>query len=391
MSKVVKRTMRYEQLDSIRGLACLMVLVGHTFKMNWVDLPDWYSDTPLYLTYASHEAVILFFVLSGFVLTLPFMRKDHYNVSKKEYIQFIIKRTKRIGKPFFVATTVLFLLLVINFTFFQERSYYSQVTESKWHEVPSVSDILYNFQLILDFNTSEYNPVVWTLLHEFRFALVFPLFLLALKKKRYSVITIIIVMITSLSLNAFNLFEAKGNLSGYTDFIHYTLSFFAGMLLARHLNTLTAWFKSKKTYIPSIIFTIGVVLFYLSNHDIYPYLSSLLPSHMEFLAFRFSDYLLNIACLMLMIGLLFNESIKQVFLFKPLHFIGKISFSIYLYHYTILIFIYKLLHGVTPDILNIFISYVLIFIASVLSYRMVEQSRGFAYLGDKYKRLVVER
>lgn len=76
----------YRELDSLRGLAAFVVLVHHTLLC----LPDFgdffYSAgsapahglvealffyTPLVLIWQGRSAVMLFFVLSGFVLSLP--------------------------------------------------------------------------------------------------------------------------------------------------------------------------------------------------------------------------------------------------------------------------------------------------------------------------------
>jgi len=71
---------RFEQLDSLRGLAALSVVVNHFLNIlpGIFDNPNdfWFLKyTPLHLFWAGHEAVIFFFVLSGFVLSLQFFKK----------------------------------------------------------------------------------------------------------------------------------------------------------------------------------------------------------------------------------------------------------------------------------------------------------------------------
>ena len=99
---------RLEELDSLRGLAALTVVISH----HLIVLPvffnptNWHGHipvnilkyTPLHLLFAGHEAVILFFVLSGFVLSLPF----HAN-KQGPYASFVIRRICRIYLPYIVS------------------------------------------------------------------------------------------------------------------------------------------------------------------------------------------------------------------------------------------------------------------------------------------------
>ena len=59
-------THKFAALDSLRGLAALMVVFQHFWEMNHA------SDDrlrPWWFFCAGHEAVIFFFVLSGFLIT----------------------------------------------------------------------------------------------------------------------------------------------------------------------------------------------------------------------------------------------------------------------------------------------------------------------------------
>lgn len=61
---------RIESLDSIRGIAALAVLMGHTvgsfaWPLAWSKIPF------INIFFEGYPAVIMFFVLSGFVLSRP--------------------------------------------------------------------------------------------------------------------------------------------------------------------------------------------------------------------------------------------------------------------------------------------------------------------------------
>ncbi|MCC7394350.1 MAG: acyltransferase [Sphingomonadaceae bacterium] len=64
---------RFDHIDMLRGLAALLVCVGHIRGMIWVDYgalaaPDAVTKILYFLTGLGHQAVVLFFALSGFLV-----------------------------------------------------------------------------------------------------------------------------------------------------------------------------------------------------------------------------------------------------------------------------------------------------------------------------------
>lgn len=73
---------RYEHLDMLRGLAALLVLIGHVRGFVFVDLSSITANKLLYapfylLTGLGHQAVMVFFALSGFLVGGSALRKIH--------------------------------------------------------------------------------------------------------------------------------------------------------------------------------------------------------------------------------------------------------------------------------------------------------------------------
>ncbi len=98
MNKVVSASIRYEELDSARGLAALSVVFHHFLLIFPLFFIDTFNDktastvnllkySPLHVFWAGHEAVIFFYILSGFVLALPF-----YSAKKFQYFPYLVKR-----------------------------------------------------------------------------------------------------------------------------------------------------------------------------------------------------------------------------------------------------------------------------------------------------------
>ena len=101
---------RIEGLDIIRFILAFIVLVGHM----GLPFPDFNSINNIYIIYFfklfglifnGPAAVIIFFILSGFVIHFPFIN----NYNKINIQSFYLRRLIRIIIP------VLFMLILANF------------------------------------------------------------------------------------------------------------------------------------------------------------------------------------------------------------------------------------------------------------------------------------
>ncbi|MDO7882146.1 acyltransferase family protein [Salinibacterium soli] len=114
---------RFASLDGLRGVAAFVVLLhhvalvtpgitmtyqGHDIAPTW-SLIWWASFTPLKILTAGPEAVVVFFLLSGFVLALEPLRKPAY-----DWLAYYPRRIVRLYLPIIasVAFAVLLILLV---------------------------------------------------------------------------------------------------------------------------------------------------------------------------------------------------------------------------------------------------------------------------------------
>lgn len=87
-------SVRVGQLDSLRGIAAMTVVWHHWHAATEVQMVRWYM-VPFF---AGHEAVILFFVLSGYVLSLPTWTKR-----TAAYPEYLVRRVSRIYLPYLAA------------------------------------------------------------------------------------------------------------------------------------------------------------------------------------------------------------------------------------------------------------------------------------------------
>ena len=95
--------MKTHQLQGIRGLAALVVAIGHCLGL--FATPAWFAQAKNYAN--GHAAVVMFFVLSGFVLTLS-QRNKHDRPA-----DFYVKRLLRIYPAWIAACAVSLAYLVL--------------------------------------------------------------------------------------------------------------------------------------------------------------------------------------------------------------------------------------------------------------------------------------
>ncbi|MDH6257813.1 acyltransferase [Bradyrhizobium sp. BR13661] len=164
--------MRIESLDAVRGIAALTVLFHHMRLLAIETPPVWIKYTPLRVLFSGQSAVLLFFVLSGFVLHLAF-------VSRREgYWPFMIKRFWRIYPPFCVAilaSAALYHLIGAA----PMDGLTDWANHSSWQLRPTFSVVAAHLAMtdIEDLHSLD-NPM-WSLVVEMRISILFPLIALA--------------------------------------------------------------------------------------------------------------------------------------------------------------------------------------------------------------------
>lgn len=303
-------THKFAALDSLRGIAALMVVFQHFWEMNHAS--D-YRLRPWWFFCAGHEAVIFFFVLSGFVLS-----NQLRNFKFTNYGQFILKRFFRIYPAYYVAILISAILLIFIKSYFPSALsgygltswfyVWSQTTFDKTMILGSLS-ILYHEGNSLD-------VVIWSLFYEVWLSLVFPFILLVFWRLNFVVNLVATLVLVGLSYY----FWAHGDLLGssWQSLIYYSWYFLLGLLLFRCHEQLK--------FLANPWWLIFGILLYFSNFVFFGKISSRLL-HEVIIALGSSLILLN--------GL-YNKGFKGALSWLPCRFYGKISYSLYLFHLPIL-------------------------------------------------------
>lgn len=340
--------MRLQELDSIRGLAAISVVIGHILLI--VPFASTYIEaSPLRIFWAGGEAVILFFILSGLVLSLPL-----YNIKGKFlYKEYLIKRFFRIYTPY------IFWLV---FSFYMSSIFLGvnipelgEWFNGKWGLEFDWSLLLQHLFLIGNFPTTEVNPVVWSLVHEIRISIIFPLLVLIIKRIKS---TYVIVLAVSCSIVGFlgdsmHLNEGLGYKNSYFDTLHYTSMFIMGALLAKKLKQVKETWAGLSTRLRIVLFCLGLVLYTYSKGIYY-----ILNNDVKLILI---DWGVMLGSLLIIISALGSNKISKVLNKRILLFNGRISYSMYLCHVPILLIVFHNTYGLLPNFYNYFVMYLMYF------------------------------
>ncbi|MFJ7983333.1 acyltransferase family protein [Lysinibacillus xylanilyticus] len=349
---------RIKELDSIRGLAAIAVVFGH-FCLILPSLPGSIKFSPLRFLWAGGEAVIIFYVLSGYVLSMALYH------SKTNYWGYLIKRFVRIYIPYyvwiFITFAVFFIFSPYEVTGLRDWFY------DKWQGPVTKLDIINHIVLLNNFFTDNYNPVIWSLAQEMRISIVFPLLFLLFYKQSWKK-TILFAMsfsLISIFLNMLHIGKAEGFYNGYADTLHFTSMFMVGMLLFKHQEELTQLYKNMKNSNRKLLIALGVFL-YLYSILIY----GLFQNDNTFLL---KDWGVVIGVSIIIIMAMNNLKVKAILNKGVFVYLGEISYSIYLCHFPITMVLFKLLYAKIPTLFLLILCITTTILCSILSYHLIEK------------------
>ncbi len=314
----------YPELDALRGAAAIVVLMNH-FQQVWLATshPHWIArpklNPLLWLLVNGHASVILFFLLSGFVLTLPSLRGSH-----QPYPRYLIRRVCRIYPPYLAGL----LISVIGCTFFLGRSQYGPEISGFWSARPDLRSILAHLAMVGRFNVYRYDGPVWSLVHEMRISIIFPLLLILSRRlKTWSTLATAAActLLSSLSLRFLETgLPGSVRATAWSLTLSYCGTFLLGSALAQRREQYSRALGKAPLSTRLALLGAGLLLY------LYP------PSAMY--GIDVSDFAISCGGLILLTFCLQHGSKTTEWLrTAPMQFLGRISYSVYLVHSPVLL------------------------------------------------------
>lgn len=355
---------RLSSLDGLRGFAALIVVAHHTlltfsFYSQAYIYPTrvpakgtvqwWLTATPLHLISEGTEAVLVFFVLSGLVVALPVLRRSTF-----DWYAYFPRRIIRLVLPVMAAALLAAVFVLVSN---QQPapgpptwlSLYS-IPHLQWTQVVSALDPLSGDGML--------NNPVWSLHWEIIFSLALPAYIvLAVAVKRFWVVALIAVTFVSwLGTQTAN--------SGYL----YLGVFLLGTIIAVRLDDLSALADRLALRRFSPLIGIGALIGSLLLLSVRWMIWGSNPGDAIGTSIGGALAVPGAAGLVL-IAAFWNPA--RVFLTtKVLHWLGRVSFSLYLVHVPIIIATRSLLH--THTVLFVIVAIVASLLVAELFTRFVE-------------------
>ncbi|MDP1744972.1 MAG: acyltransferase [Bacteroidota bacterium] len=353
---------RLAVINGLRGYAILGVIYFHLIGV-FFNQPGWYTvfigDLPIFpLTYLGHGwlGVDLFFILSGFVLYLPYANGSRELKTGASVWTFYKHRASRL-LPLYYISLVISIFFIVHASNIHEWSF--------WKDMILMFTITFNFTK--ETFIPSYNYVLWSLGIEVLFSVIFPLLIWLIVKKGI-IKFCMVVFYMSFIVRVISCFYPNYYLAPHLNMIKDSLfgrldDFATGMLLCHWFVSgwKQKWFEQYSIvlfFLSLFVITLGC---YFSDYVFLHYISSYFEPLIN------TSFQLGFGLLTLSLLHMKKNPIQFLFANKTLQLCGMMCYSLYLWHGNMrMVFI----ADYTP--LRIITYLMFLFLLSFLTYRYIE-------------------
>ncbi|WP_314854025.1 acyltransferase [uncultured Microbacterium sp.] len=260
-------TQRYASLDGLRGAAALVVVATHILVViPAVSAVIWRHEeppvgsgawllfrTPLVVLTLGDQAVMIFFIMSGFVLALSLLRGPQ---TPRGTLGYFGRRLVRLYLPVWASLILASLLATI---------VVREKFGSEWlasHPRPDLHIVLRDAILVM--GTSNLNSPLWSLTWELWFSLLLPVIIALyrlMRVQRWWVGFVALLVVASLSSRLPIMAELP--LAWLSrPLLQYMPIFVLGVVLAERRNSIAAWASHlpRRCWLPAWIVTAAMLL-----------------------------------------------------------------------------------------------------------------------------------
>ena len=353
---------RFRSLDAFRGIAALIVVVHHVM----LSLPDGirarldFIESPFGM--GGRFAVMLFFVLSGFVLSLPYFAGTNL-----AYGPYLVRRFIRLYPPF--AFAVLISALLCWLLGGPVLPIASSWLNDPWSE-PLTAGVVISHLLMTGIGVRQsisLDGPIWSIIIEMRVSLIFPLLVLYIRRLGLVGVAIALAVAFVCAKSQTALGENTAGLVGEslagTLLLtgRYIVMFLLGVMLAARLDRIRETFLKAPPMLHAMIFA-GMVCIWV----VAAYTKAMEP-HRGYL-----DVFAGVFTLYLIVSCVAFPKVSAMLSGRICLWLGDISYSLYLIHLPVLMSMFYLLYGHVSLIWIIALSFPAMLIAGHLMHRWIE-------------------
>ena len=335
----MKPTFRTD-IEALRGVSVLLVILYH-FKFGIFNYE---------IIKGGFLGVDIFFVISGYIITKIIIDAKIQNFS---LLGFYSRRIKRIIPLFSVV--LIFSIIILPFIF--DNFLINENINSIIAAASGASNFYFWIKSTL-YGFAEKNNIInlhfWSLSIEIQFYILFPILFILFKNNKKILVSSIFIFFIISYIFVYQIHEVH-NFFNFYNSLSRVFEFTFGSLIFFYSNTIKL--KIKKIFY-SYFYLAGIfcLLFYIYTFNY----EGLHPNPYSIV------FLISLAFI-----IIFNNDNEYAYIKKYLGFLGKISYSLYLWHFPILILGSSYFEEYT-DLLKA-LSVIICLIISFLSYLIIEK------------------
>ncbi|MDI1233275.1 MAG: acyltransferase [bacterium] len=312
-----KEKIYFPNLNGLRFIAALLVIIHHIEQFKYILKVSTYWGKSPFIGIIGNLGVVMFFVLSGFLITYLLLSEEHAfkTISIKK---FYIRRILRIWPLYFMLILIAFLILP-NISLFTLPGYGKEVVYSSLLLKLVLYALFFPNLVLWLVGVVPYASHTWSIGLEEQYYLIWPVLLKYFKKYRLLLIVLIILIYMGF---------AQFLETPYSDFIPHKNVIVALWgcfnIDCMAIGGFYAILLFKKNWILSLI--TNTYFFYLTIL----FVSALMFKgifvpiiHYEFYAVLFGIIILNFAV---------NKKMHLSLENKVMNYLGSISYGLYMYH-----------------------------------------------------------
>jgi len=311
------RKVYFPNLNGLRSIAAVMVIIHHIELLKSVlGLENYWSSVP-FIAIMGKLGVVLFFVLSGFLITYLLLEEERKYASL-DIVAFYMRRVLRIWPLYFVIV-ILALFVLPYIGLFEFPGIGRDLIHT--HLLPKiVLFVLFLPNLLLSaFGIVPYAAHTWSIGTEEQFYLIWPVLLLIFRKQKLVMLIFVIIAYLAILKLLFtpltDWIPFRPMVQGYWVLFNIDCMAIGGIyaFLLFHKSRVLQILMNRYLFYMALVLAVLMIF----NGVIFKHL------HSEIYAVLFGLLILNFAA---------NDRIGISLENKPLKMLGDISYGLYMYH-----------------------------------------------------------